>query len=107
MLLPHTSLTPIGFDSEEAQTHHKSKTGAIVGGTIGAVVAIVLLYAAYLLYKNRKAQKAAASASKGRYNWQATVEQPATLKFVDPSSEIEASERIAREGRLEEELEKV
>ena len=51
-----------------------------------------------------KAPKKSAKANGGRYAWQG--EPAATLKFMDPSTEIEASERIAREGRIEEEKER-
>ncbi|KAG8894553.1 hypothetical protein FRB99_001140 [Tulasnella sp. 403] len=84
----------------------KSNTKQIVGGVVGAVLGLLALFLAFVVWRRHRRNKYAGNKkSTGKYEWQGTAGAPATLKFVDPSTEIEASERIAREGRLEEELE--
>ncbi|KAG9008984.1 hypothetical protein FRB90_008662 [Tulasnella sp. 427] len=58
------------------------------------------------LASDRFKKRADAKSSKGSCStWEGSFVKPTTLKFNDPSSEIEASERMAREGRIEEETE--
>lgn len=87
-----------------SELNHKKgpSTGTIVGGVLGAIFAVLALVLGCCIFRRRMRQRGGRE-KEHRYAWEGNaVPTPATLKFVDPSSEIEQSERIAREGRIEE-----
>ena len=73
--------------------------GAVVGSVLG------FLFLGIVAYCMLKRHRRLARNSTGRHDWAATNPQ-ASLKFQDPSSEIMASERIAKEGQVEESQDK-
>ncbi|KIO18156.1 hypothetical protein M407DRAFT_32177 [Tulasnella calospora MUT 4182] len=102
MVVTMTTLEPGDLPNKK-----KLSGGAIAGAVIAAVVGLGALIAGFFWFRGWANRRTASKSAKGgRWTWEGSFVKPSTVKFGDPSSEIEASERMAREGRMEEEQER-
>ncbi|KAG8920273.1 hypothetical protein FRC00_010250, partial [Tulasnella sp. 408] len=104
LVFDYMVVTMSTLEASDLPSKKKLSGGEIAGVVIAAVVGFAALVAGFFWFRSWCNRRAAAKSSRGgRWTWEGSVVKPSTLKFVDPSSEIEASERMAREGRMEEE----
>ncbi|KAG9045520.1 hypothetical protein FS837_006153 [Tulasnella sp. UAMH 9824] len=108
LIFDYMVVTMTTLEAGDLPSKKKLSGGEIAGVVIAAIVGVAALIAGFFWFRSWCNRRTAAKSGRvnGKWTWEGSVVKPSTLKFVDPSSEIEASERMAREGRMEEEQER-
>ncbi|KAG8924772.1 hypothetical protein FRC02_010195 [Tulasnella sp. 418] len=79
----------------------KSSKKVIAGAVAGSVVGLLVIGALFFLYRREQARRA--QARKNKFNLE---DKAQTMNYMDPSSEIQASERLYSEAKREEEMQR-